>query len=118
MNLIGIVIQIIAGIIIIAPVLWVAGRALVGRKAKFSHAIWIVVLGIVIGVIIGALLGNGLLSAVIMFLVWLYLIKHFFETGWLHSFAIAIVAVIIFFVIAAILVILGVGIVGLGLAGF
>jgi hypothetical protein len=117
MNLLGIAVQIIVGIIIIAPVLWVAGRVLVGHKAKFSHAIWIVVLGIIIGVIIGALVGNGLLSAVIMFFVWLYLIKHFFECGWLHAFAIAIIAVIIFIVIAAILVALGIGIVGLGLAG-
>ncbi len=100
-----------------APVLWLAGRAIVGKKAKFAHAIWIVVLGIIIGVIIGALVNSGLLSAVIMFFVWLGLIKHFFECGWLRAFAVAIVAVIIFIIIAAILAALGVAIAGLGLAG-
>ena len=118
MDLLGIVIQIIVGIIIIAPALWLSGSALVGgQKAKFTDAIWIVVLGIVIGVILGALIRSGLLSSIIMFFVWLGLIKHFFDCGWLKAFAIAIVAVIIFIIIAAILAVIGIGIVGLGLAG-
>ena len=49
-NLDMLVISIIVNIIIVAPVLWLAGRALVGKeKAKFTDAIWIVVLGTVIG---------------------------------------------------------------------
>ena len=118
MNITGIIVQIIVGIIIVAPVLWLSGRVLVGKqKAKFTHAIWIVILGIVVGVIVGALVNSSLLSALIMFVVWLWLIKHFFECGWLKAFAIAIVAVIIFIIIAVVLVAIGVGIVGLGLAG-
>lgn len=117
MNLVGLLIQIIVGIIIVAPVLWMAGRALAGKKAKFSHAVWIVVLGIIIGVVVGAIIGSSLLSAIIMFVVWLGLIKHFFETGWLRAFGIAIVAVIIFIIIAAILAFIGIGIAGLGLSG-
>lgn len=114
MNLLGIVIQIIVGIIIIAPALWIAGRALVGtQKAKFKDAIWIVVLGIIIGVVVGAIVHVGFLSALIMFIIWLALIKHFFDCGWLKAFAIAIVAVIIFLIIAAILAIIGIGIVAL-----
>lgn len=119
MDLSGIIIQIIFGIIIVVPVLWLAGRALVGgRKARFSDAIWIVVLGIVIDVIVGVLVNSTLLSSIIMFFVWLGLIKHFFDCGWLKAFAIAILSVIIFVVIVAILAIIGVGIVGLGIAGF
>ena len=114
MNLVGLLVQIIVGIIIIAPVLWIAGRALVGKKAKFSHSVLIVILGIVIGVVVGAIVSSGLLSGIISFLVWLWLIKHFFECGWLKAFAVAIVAVIVFVIIAAILAIIG--IVGLGLA--
>lgn len=114
MNLIGIVVQIIVGIMILAPVLWIAGRALVGaHKAKFSDAIWIVVLGIVIGAVVGAVINSGILSALIMFIVWLGLIKHFFDCGWLKAFTIAIVAVIIFLVIAAILAVIGIGILAL-----
>jgi len=50
MNFLALLIQIVVGTIIVAPVLWLAGRALAGKgRAKFTHAIWIVVLGTVIG---------------------------------------------------------------------
>lgn len=97
-----------------APVLWIAGRALVGvHKAKFSDAIWIVVLGTVLGVVVGALINNELLSPIIMFVVWIALIKHFFDCGWIKAFAIAVVAVIIFIIIAVILAIVGIGIIAI-----
>jgi len=44
-----------------------------------------------------------------MFIVWLALIKHFFDCGWLKAFVIAIIAVIIFVIIVAILAVLGFG---------
>jgi hypothetical protein len=106
-----ILIQIVVGIIIIAPLFWLTGRALVGKeKAKFTDAVWIVVLGIIIGAVVGTFVG-GLIAAVIMFIVWLALIKHFFDCGWLKALAIAIVAVIIYVVIAIILAIIGLGII-------
>jgi len=106
-------IQIVVGTIIIAPILWLAGRALVGKeKAKFTDAIWIVLLGIVIGAVVGALIGGlgGLIAAVIMFVIWLALIKHFFNCGWIMALAIAIIAVIIFVVIVAVLAFIGIGV--------
>jgi len=109
MDLIALLIQIVVGTIILAPVLWLAGRALVGKeKAKFLDAVWIVLLGIVIGAVVGALIG-GLVAAVIMFVVWLALIKHFFDCGWLKAFAIAVIAVIIFVIIVAVLAFIGIG---------
>jgi hypothetical protein len=109
MDLVALLIQIVVGTIILAPVLWLAGRALVGgEKAKFFDAVWIVLLGIVIGAVVGTYIG-GLFAAVIMFIVWLALIKNFFDCGWLMAFAIAIIAVIIFVVIAVILAIIGLG---------
>ncbi len=109
MDLIALLIQIVIGTIIVAPVLWLAGRALVGKeKAKFTDAIWIVVLGTVLGAIIGAFIG-GLVAAVVMFVVWLALIKHFFDCGWIMAFAIAIIAVIIFIIIVAVLALIGIG---------
>lgn len=114
-DLVTLLIQIVVGTIIIAPVLWLAGRALVGKeKAKFLDAIWIVLLGTVIGAVVGVFVG-GLIAAVIMFIVWLALIKHFFDCGWLMALAIAIIAVIIFFVILAILAAVGIGLLLLGL---
>ena len=110
MDLVALLIRIVVGTIVIAPVLWLVGRALVGKeKAKFTDAIWIVLLGTVIGAVVGAFI-PGLIAALIMFIVWLGLIKHFFDCGWLKALAIAVVAVIIFVVILAILAILGIGI--------
>ena len=110
MDLIDLLIQIIVGTVILAPVLWLAGRGLVGgEKAKFFDAVWIVLLGTVIGAVTGAYI-HGLVAAVIMFIVWLALIKHFFDCGWLMALAIAIIAVILFVVIVVILAVIGIGI--------
>ena len=115
MDLVGLLISIVVGIIVIAPILWLVGRALAGKqKAKVTDAIWIVVLGIVIGAIVGAFIG-GIVAAIIMFIIWLALIKHFFDCGWLMAFAIAVVAVIIFIVIVAILAFVGISVIALGL---
>ena len=114
MDLVALLIQIVVGIIVVAPILWLVGRALVGKdKAKFTDAIWIVVLGTIIGAVVGVFVGS-LISAVIMFVVWLALIKHFFDSGWLKAFLIAVIAVIIFIVIVAVLAIIGIGILSLG----
>jgi hypothetical protein len=105
--LVAFVIQLVVATIVLAPVLWLAGRALVGKdKAKFTDAVWIVVLGIVIGTVFGAL-NLGLIGLIIQLILWLYLIKHFFDCGWLMAFVIAIVAVVIFAVIAIILGLIG-----------
>jgi hypothetical protein len=110
MDFVALLIQIVVGTIIVAPVLWLAGRALVGKeKAKFTDAVWIVVLGTVIGAVVGAYF-SGLIVAVIMLVVWLALIKHFFDCGWVMALAITIIAVIIFIVIVAVLALIGIGI--------
>ena len=109
MDLVALVIQIIVGIIVIAPSLWLSGRALVGKdKAKFTDAIGIVALGVVIGAVVGAFIG-GLIAAIIMFIIWLALIKHYFDCGWLKAFVIAIIAVIIFIITIFILALVGFG---------
>ena len=109
MDLVALLIQIVVGTIIVAPVLWLAGRALAGKeKAKFTDAMWIVALGTVIGAVVGAF-SSGLIVAVIMFVIWLALIKHFFDCGWIMALAIAIIAVIIFIVIVAVLALIGIG---------
>jgi hypothetical protein len=115
MDLVSLLIQIVVGIIVVAPVLWLVGRALVGKdKAKLTDAIWIVVLGTIIGAVVGFFVGS-LISAIIMFVVWLALIKHFFDCGWLKAFVVAVIAVIVFIIIVAILaIIFGIGILALG----
>jgi hypothetical protein len=106
-DIVSIVVQIVISIIFIAPVLWIAGRVLVGgKKAKFTDAIWIVTLGAVVGAVIGVLI-SGLIGALIQLIVWLYLVKHFFDCGWVKALAISIVAVVISVVILTILAALG-----------
>ena len=103
-------INIIVNTIILSPVLWLSGRAIVEKdKAKFTDAIWIVILGTVVGTLFGAFF-TGIIASIIQLILWLAIVKHFFDTGWLKALAISIVAVIIFAVIAAILAIIGFGI--------
>jgi len=93
--------------ILISPVLWLSGRALVGKeKAKFTDAIWIVVLGTIIGMVFGYFF-IGFVASIVQLIIWLALVKHFFDCGWLMALAISIIAVIIFIVIAVLLGLLG-----------
>jgi hypothetical protein len=114
------VIQIIIFEIFVAPSLWIAGRLLAGKeKAKFTDALWIVLLGCVIYFFFNLLVSNyisgwGFLVALLVeFIIWLALVKHFFDCGWLKALAITVIAVIvaivILFIIAFILILLGVG---------
>jgi hypothetical protein len=106
-NLDTLVIHIIVNIIILAPVLWISGRLLVGKdKAKFTDAIWIVVVGTIVGAVFGYFF-SGLIAAIIQLILWLLIVKHFFDCGWLKALAISIIAVIIFAVIVAILAVIG-----------
>ena len=115
-DFVGLLVQIVVAAVIMAPVLWIAGRLLAGKdKAKFTDALWIAVLGTVIGAVLGALVG-GLIAAVVMFIVWLALIKHFFDCGWIKAFIIAVVAVIIFVILVAILAVV-LAIIGIGIIG-
>ena len=106
-NLDTLVLHIIINTIILGPVLWLSGRALVGKeKAKFTDGLWIAALGTIIGAVFGFFF-TGVIAAIIMLIIWLALIKRFFDCGWLKALLIAIVAVIIFIIIAVILAALG-----------
>lgn len=106
-NLEILAIHVIINTIILSPFLWLSGRAIVGKdKAKFTDAIWIIVLGTVIGTLFGALF-SGIIALVIELILWLALIKHFFDCGWLKALVISIIAVVIFAVIAVVLALIG-----------
>jgi len=84
-NLDALLISVIVNTVIISPVLWLAGRAVVGKdKAKLTDAIWIVVLGTVIGTLFGAFF-VGWIATIILLILWLALVKHFFDCGWLKA---------------------------------
>ncbi len=101
-------IHIIVNVIILSPVLWLAGRALVGgQKAKFTDAVLIVVIGTVVGVIFGALF-SGLIATLVQLFLWLLIVKYFFDCGWLKALAISILTVIIFVIIVIVLGLIGI----------
>lgn len=108
--IIELVVSIILNIIVLSPVLWIAGRLLAGRRhAKFTDALWIVVLGTVIFHVVGYFI-TGIIASIILIIIWLALVKHFFDCGWLKAFAISIIALVFLFVIVLILAVVGIGI--------
>ena len=120
MTIIYMLIGIAVNVVVNSLFVWLAGRALVGKeKAKFTDAIWIVVLGSIIGGVISAFFSGmmgSIVGSIISFIIWLGLIKHFFDCGWIKAFIIAVLAVIIQIVLSFIIgLILGVAIFALGI---
>jgi hypothetical protein len=120
LSLMSLLIQVIISIIIISPILWLVGRGLVGKqKAKLTDAIWIVALGVIVGSVLMSYV-HGVVGMIITLIIWLVLIKHFFDCGWVKAIIVAVVAVVVLIIIAVILaVVLGYGLSSLiGGAGF
>lgn len=112
-NLIKLVIHIIVNTIVISPVLWLSGSAIVGKaKAKFTDAVFIVIIGTVVGAFVGAFF-KGFIASIVQLIIWLLTVKHFFDCGWLGALVISILAIIVF---AGITIMLG--LIGLGLIVF
>lgn len=107
-SLDALAIQVIVSTIIVAPFLWLSGRALVGKeKAKFTDAIWIVILGTVLGTFFAAIFEKGIIALIIQMILWLAVVKHFFDCGWIKAFVVTMLAVIIFAIVGAILAFVG-----------
>ena len=104
------VIDLIIKIIVLAPALWLAGKALVGDNAKFIDAVWIIILGTLVGGIFSYFNIIGLIALIVQLVIWLALVKHFFETGWGYAFIISLLAVVFLIVIAFILGLVGLGV--------
>ncbi len=110
MNIVGLLIQIVIGMIVSAPALWVVGKWRVGsEKAKFTDALWISALGTIVNVVIGSLNGGGI-GSIIQFVIYLYLIKKYYETDWINSLIISIVATVLVLAVFTVLAILGIAI--------
>jgi len=74
--LVNVVLNVLIPTIVLSPVLWLAGRALVGKeKAKFTDAIWIILLGTLFGSIFSAFF-TGIIASIVQLIVWLALVKH------------------------------------------
>jgi len=110
-NLDVLLIELIIKIIILAPAFWLSGRALVEKeKAKFLDAVWIIILGTLVGGIFSYFEISGIIALIIQLVIWLGLVKHFFDTDWIKAFVISVLAIIILIVIGFILGLIGIGI--------
>ena len=69
-------------------------------------AVKIVAIGTLVGAVLGALV-SGIISWIVMVVVWLALIKHFFDCGWLKALLVAIVTIVVFIIIGVVLALLG-----------
>ena len=110
-NLDVLLIELVIKIIVLAPAFWLSGRALVGKeKAKFLDAVWIIILGTLVGGIFSYFEISGIIALLIQLVIWLGLVKHFFDTDWIKAFVISVLAIIILIVIGFILGLIGIGI--------
>ncbi len=108
--LINLVIHVIINAIVLTGVLWISGRLLAGKdKAKFTDALWIAILGTVIADLLSLVI-VGIIATLIVLFIWIALIKHFFDCGWLKAIAIGIIAIIFLAIIAFILALVGIAI--------
>lgn len=93
--------------IIISLAVYFAGRVIVGEKAKFTHSLLLTLVGVVIVGLFSILtvtLFGRIVGFILTMIVWLWLIKYFFNTGWFAALGIAILSI---FMLIVILVILG-----------
>ena len=94
------IIYIAVGSIIVSPILWLVGRAFAdAEKAKFTDAFWIVFLGNIVGGLIGSLFtamfvgfSASFIGLILQLVMWIWLVKHFFDTTGGKAFAIAFIA--------------------------
>jgi len=105
----------IVGLIVLTIIFYIAGRVVVGgKKALFSDAFVISLLGTIVMNVCLYFFGL-LVGAVLSLIVWLLLIRHYYETGWLGAIAVGLMAVIVSIVIAILLgILLGFSILLLG----
>ena len=102
---------IILWIIVSIPV-WLAGKAVTGRKATFGDAMIATLFGpivyavvlFVVGYFLGGAIGSSayIIALVLALIAWIWVYKASFRTGWLAGIGIAILAWIIFVVVSII----------------
>ena len=94
-------------LLVLAVVLYIAGRVVVGKKrALFSDAFIIALLGTILSSIFMVFIPYNLLALLLSIFVWLLLIKRLYETGWLGAIAVGILAIIVFVVVLVLIALL------------
>jgi hypothetical protein len=91
-------------LLVLAVFLHFAGLMVVGgRRARFSDALVISLLGNVLAMLFFAFIPYYLIASFLSIVTWLLLIKNLYETGWLGAIAVGILAIFIYLVIIILL---------------
>ncbi|MEM3623260.1 MAG: hypothetical protein QXR76_05775 [Candidatus Bathyarchaeia archaeon] len=86
------------GLLVLTIVLYLSGLIVVGgKRARLSDALIIALLGTVLSTLFFMFIPYPLIGLVLSIITWLLLIKSLYETGWLGSLAVGILAIIIYF---------------------
>jgi len=100
-------IEFVVKLIVLTVVFYVAGRVVVGkRRAKFGDAFVISLFGTLTGTILSLFFPQYIqywMGVILSLIVWLQLIRHYYETGWLGALAVGILAVIVMIVLGFLL---------------
>ena len=83
--------------LIVSLAVFLAGRLVAGSRATFLKSLALILVGVLIVSLTYVVASVGLtptIGGALAFIVWLFLIKIFFEVGWLSAFLIAILAAI------------------------
>jgi hypothetical protein len=91
-------------LIALAIVLYLAGLIVVGKKRSLiSDAFIISLLGNILSTAFFILIPYRILALALSIIVWLLLIKRFYETTWLKAMAVGVLAIIVFLAITVLL---------------
>ena len=118
-SIITVIITIVSLVImwaIISVPVWISAKILTSGRARFGRAMLVTAIGPIVYALVliistsfvSPALGNRLsrimlLGAVLAFLAWIYVFKRGFETGWIRAAAIAVLAIIVFVIIGAVI---------------
>jgi ABC-type Na+ efflux pump permease subunit len=93
-----------ASLLVLAVFLYLAGLIVVGgKRARFSDALIIALLGAVLSMLFFMFIPYFLIAAILSIITWLLLIKRLYETGWLGSLAVGILAIVIYLAVMILL---------------
>jgi hypothetical protein len=91
-------------LLVLTVVLYLAGLIVVGgKRARLTDALIISLLGTVLSTLFFMFIPYPLIGLILSIITWLLLIKSLYETGWLGSLAVGILAIIIFLAVIILL---------------
>ncbi|OLD15021.1 MAG: hypothetical protein AUI50_01270 [Crenarchaeota archaeon 13_1_40CM_2_52_14] len=101
-TIVGFIVLFIIYLLIVGFVLWLAGEVVVGRKVTFGEALAVAGTGtFLVGAVISFV--QGLFGLLIGLLIFLFLVKHYFKTGWFGAIGVAVMAIVVIVVLTFVL---------------